>query len=347
MAGTCKAVVFSGKGSWEIREFRIPEPPPGGAVLKVEAVGMCHSDADMFNGITHTRNAIFPAIPGHETVGRIHALSPEAAQSWGVKEGDRVALGMAVPLNGDYYVYGHDFSAEEGDGLYGGYGEYMALLPGTQVYKLREDRPADELTFFNPLVGAVGWTAPVQPGDTFVVEGPGHMGLACIIAAKIAGAGMIIATGTASDHIRLAAALKIGADHVINVDAEDPLERVTALTGGKMADVVLDASSTSTAPIHLALKMVRREGTIVLGGLKDHKSVDGIVTDDIVLRRLTIQGARGGHISRSVELINSGVVPTQEVLGASFPMDQVGDALDALHRKGPGGDAVRVSLRLS
>jgi len=307
---------------------------------------MCHSDVDMFNGITHTRNAIFPAVPGHETVGRIHSLSPEAAAAWTVKEGDRVALNSSLRRDGDVRVYGHDFSADEEPGLCGGYGEYMVLFPGTEVHKLREDKPADELTFFNPLTAAVGWVASVSPGDVFVVQGPGHMGLACVIAARLAGAGTIIVTGTGADGVRLDAAKKVGADYVVNVDVEDPVEVVRNITGGAMADVVLDAAAQTTQTIHLCFAMVRRAGTIVLGGLKDHKPVDGIVTDDIVLRHLVVKGAVGGQVSRAVELINSGAIPTHDVRGASFPLDDVEAALAALERKGPGRDAVRVNLRM-
>jgi D-arabinose 1-dehydrogenase-like Zn-dependent alcohol dehydrogenase len=51
VAVTCKAVVSSRKQTWEIREFLVPGPPSGGAILRVEAVGMCHSDVDMSNGL--------------------------------------------------------------------------------------------------------------------------------------------------------------------------------------------------------------------------------------------------------------------------------------------------------
>ena len=51
MTGTCRAAVFRGDETYEIREFPIPDPPPGGAVLQVEAVGLCGSDVAQFAGI--------------------------------------------------------------------------------------------------------------------------------------------------------------------------------------------------------------------------------------------------------------------------------------------------------
>ena len=58
MAGTCRAVVFHGDGTWALRDdFAVPTPPPGGAVLAVEAVGLCHSDVAQLAGHKHTYRA--------------------------------------------------------------------------------------------------------------------------------------------------------------------------------------------------------------------------------------------------------------------------------------------------
>src|SRR5439155_1598460 len=88
------------------------EPPPGGrAVLRVEATGLCHSDVDHFRGIVHTSwGGEFPSIAGHEIVGRIEKITPEAAAAWGVEAGDRVAVrGIVITPDGNYRIYGHDF----------------------------------------------------------------------------------------------------------------------------------------------------------------------------------------------------------------------------------------------
>ncbi|MGR7002065.1 alcohol dehydrogenase catalytic domain-containing protein [Yinghuangia aomiensis] len=77
----------SGTGAYEVREFAIPAPPPGGAVLKVEAVGMCGSDVMQFHGQKHVPGEASPVVPGHEIVGRIHAITPEAAAAWGPGRG--------------------------------------------------------------------------------------------------------------------------------------------------------------------------------------------------------------------------------------------------------------------
>src|SRR5688572_3228257 len=91
MTETCRAAVFLGGGRYEIREFDVPSPPPGGAVLQVEAVGLCGSDVAQFHGVELVPGgSAFPIVPGHETVGRVVKLAPDA--DLGVAEGDRVAV---------------------------------------------------------------------------------------------------------------------------------------------------------------------------------------------------------------------------------------------------------------
>ncbi|MBT5904894.1 MAG: alcohol dehydrogenase catalytic domain-containing protein, partial [Acidimicrobiaceae bacterium] len=73
MTDTCRAVVFGGDGTWELRDdFSVPTPPPGGAVLAVEAVGLCHSDVAQLAGHKHVPGEVSPVVPGHEIVGRVH-----------------------------------------------------------------------------------------------------------------------------------------------------------------------------------------------------------------------------------------------------------------------------------
>jgi threonine dehydrogenase-like Zn-dependent dehydrogenase len=288
----------------------------------------------------------FPSIAGHEIVGRIEKIDPAAAEAWGVGEGDRVAVRDIVITPEGYRIYGHDFSVNEGSGLYGGFAEHLELLPGSQVYRLRDDLPAEELTFFEPLSCAVTWVAPVKNGDVVLIEGPGHMGMATIVAARAAGAAVIIVTGTAKDRFRLDCALRTGADHVIDAEAEDPVERTKELTEGRMADVVIDAASGNPVTVRLAMELVRKGGHVVIAGMKDGP-VEGFHSDWIPTRRITIHPGAGLDTERAVALINDGGVPTAALLGETFPLERFEDAFSLMTRSAPGRDAVRVALRLT
>ncbi len=195
MAKKCRAVVFNGDGTYELRQFDKPTPPPGGAVIKVEAVGMCTSDLEQLKGNKRTPGEVSPVVAGHEMVGRVEALAKDA--QFPVAIGDRVAVDLVLRTSVYHeklLVYGHTMGLDIHGGLWGGYGEYMCIAPGTNLMKLTESVPAEHLTLFEPLANAVNWvsTAGVRQGDTVLVQGPGHNGLMCIVAAKMAGASSVI-----------------------------------------------------------------------------------------------------------------------------------------------------------
>ena len=182
MTDTCRAAVFLGDHTYEIREFAVPDPPPGGAVLQVEAVGLCGSDVAELEGIEIVPGAtVFPVVPGHETVGRVVKLAADT--TLGVVEGDRVAVNEILMAPGPLRLYGYsDMTGEGNVGLWGGYGEFMEIFPGTELHRMSTTLPAEQLTLFEPLASAMHWVEAVgvHEGETVVVQGPGHQGLAVL-----------------------------------------------------------------------------------------------------------------------------------------------------------------------
>ena len=343
-----RAIVFNGDETWEERELPVPDPQPGGAVLRVEATGLCHSDVDQFKGIVHSpMGGAFPAVPGHEVIGRIEKIDAAAAKEWGVSEGDRVAVRtIAITPDGQIIAYGHDLPIDHGSGLYGGYAEHMEIIPGSAVFPIREDLPAAELTIFEPLSCTCTWVAPVNEGDTVVIEGPGHMGLCTVVAARASGAGTIIVTGLSQDLARMDTALRIGADFAIDVQEEEVVARVAELTDGRMAEVVIDAAAGNPITVNTAMDLVATGGRVVLAGFKE-RPVDGFMSNRIPERLITIHPGAGLDPERAVNLINEGAVPTNELLGDTFPLDQFEEAFALLDRRLPGRDSVRVALEIS
>jgi threonine dehydrogenase-like Zn-dependent dehydrogenase len=381
MTETCQAAVFLGNDRYEIREFAVPDPPPGGAVLRVEAVGLCGSDVAQFHGVELVPGAsVFPVVPGHETVGRVVKLAPDAAL--GVQEGDRVAVdeilsqgpsgpaergeqgpsgpaergeqGPSGPAERGalppFRIYGYsDMTGEGNVGLWGGYGEYMEIFAGTKLHRLTDRYPAEQLTLFEPLANAVNWVerAGVGEGDTVVVQGPGHQGLAVLEAVLAKKPGRVIVTGTSHDSLRLDAARAIGATDIVVVDVDDPVKVVGELTGGQMADVVMDiASVVQTVP--LCIDLVKWNGRILLAGLKHYAPIPNLVTDMIVMKSLTVVGGSGftpQSMARAVEMLESGEAKSDLVLGEVFPLDGIDEAMGLLARTDPSRDAVRVGIK--
>ena len=117
-----------------------------------------------------------------------------------------------------------------------------------------------------------------------VILGPGQRGILAALTARHAGAKTVTISGLPQDTHRLALARELGADAIVDVSKEDIFERVRDVTGGDMADVVLDMSAGSTEPILQALDVARMGGRVVLAGLKNGKPVSGLVTDKIVVK---------------------------------------------------------------
>ena len=345
MGQICRAGVFTGDGRYEVREFPIPDPAPGGALLQVEAVGLCGSDLGQLHGLNNVPNGMYPVVPGHEIVGRVVRLAPDAALA--VSEGDRVGVDEVLstePLR----CYGvTDMTGDRRLGLWGGYGEFMQIFSGTVLHRFTTDAPAAELTLFEPLANALNWlgAVPIAAGQSVVAQGPGHQGLAVVAAALAAGANPVIVTGTSSDQLRLETARQIGAHHVVDVQQRDAKTVVAEITTGRGADVVFDVTPVPRT-VPLCFDLVRAQGTVVLAGLKELRPVE-MVTDWIPLKGLRVVGGMAytrDSMTEAVHLLNAGAINTAALRGDVFDLDHIDEAMGLLTRSLPGRDAVRVGL---
>ncbi len=224
-------------GERSVRMGTLPVPDElgvGEALLRVEGNGICRSDYEQYTGeLARMGISGFPVVAGHETVGRIEWIGDAAAAAWEVGIGDRVAVEAFVACGAcrpcrlgrrkycsRRFLYGYE-PATETTGLFGGFGEYMVLRPGTLVHRMSPALDIQDAVLFNPLGAGFAWVqrAGTATGDTVVVFGPGQRGLGCVMAAAEAGARTIIVTGLERDHHKLALAQRLGAHHVIDVAA--------------------------------------------------------------------------------------------------------------------------------
>ncbi|MGH3391810.1 MAG: zinc-dependent alcohol dehydrogenase [Actinomadura sp.] len=364
MGETVRAAVQTGPRKIEIREFPRPKIGSDDGLLRVEANGICGSDVESYKG--HLRmGGGKPTIPGHEPLGIIEEIGEQAAARWGVQAGDRVALEVIVPcrfcrhcLTGRYQACpnrtnGHGVSPiDVAPALWGGFAEYLYLSPGTIVHKIDASLPAEIAAMYNPLGAGVRWArhlGGVEFGDTVLVLGAGQRGLACVIAARAAGAGTIIVTGLEADQHKLALAREFGADHTVIVDgeaAENTVERVREITDGAMADVVLELTPMAGEPITDALLSARHGGRVVLAGLKGGREIP-VRTDLVINRALTLVGAFGvdarGY-DEAIALIESGRFPLEKLHTHTFGLDDTALAIETLAGEVPGEEAVHVSV---
>ncbi len=353
------AMVQTGVRKLEPRDLPIPEIDADSALLRVEACGICGSDYEQYEGLLRTP---VPVIPGHEPLGVIEAIGDRAARRWGVDVGDRVAVETMLScrfcdacLAGRYHlcrtrrIYSY-IPLDEPPGLWGAYAEFMYLDPCSVVHKVLRSLDPSLAVLFNPLGAGFRWGVEIPdtgPGDSVVILGPGQRGLACVIACREAGADMLIVTGLAADARKLALAREFGADHCIDVENEDAKRRIRELTQGQGADVVIDVSSYSTAPVADALDYVRPGGTIVLAGVKGFKAIPDFVSDKIVLKEIQIRGAIGvtssGYRS-AIRLIESGRHPLAKLHTHDFSLREAELAIRTLAREIPGEESIHSCL---
>jgi threonine dehydrogenase-like Zn-dependent dehydrogenase len=353
------AMVQTGVRKLEPRDLPIPEIDDESALLRVEACGICGSDYEQYEGLLRTP---MPVIPGHEPLGVIERIGDAAARRWGIDVGDRVAvetmlscrfcsacLGGRYQLCRDRRIYSY-IPLSDPPGLWGAYSEYMFVHRNSVVHKIDGSLAPSTAVMFNPLGAGFRWAVEMPrtgPGDTVLVLGPGQRGLASVIACREAGADQILVTGLSADARKLALAREFGAHHTIDVENEDALARVREWTGGQGADVVIDVSSYSTAPVAQALDFARPGGRVILAGVKGFKAIPDFVSDKIVMKEISLQGAIGvtssGYRS-AIRLLESRRYPVEKMHTHDFALRDAELAIRTLAREIPGDESIHSCL---
>jgi len=339
MAERCRAATLTQPEKIEIREYPIPDISPDGGLVAVERGGVCGTDVKYFHGKLQLP---LPVILGHEILGRVVKLGREAASIHGLREGDRIilkgALGCgrcadcrrgAARFCKKRTSYGGRTSCAHPPHLFGGFADYVYLAPDVLATKVSDGLPAEAAV----LIGAVmangfQWAirrGGVKMGDFVLIQGPGQQGLACTFAARQAGAARIFAAGLSQDSKRLALAERFGAHRTINVDRENLLDVIRQETDGTMCDVVVDVSGNPQA-IRTSVECLRRQGTMVLGGLTGDATVTPMLMDKFVWGEIRLQGvftADNDATEAAMRLIEATHFPVQEMVSHVFPLEDI------------------------
>ena len=299
------AIVQRGPRRLEYVELPVPEAlAPDEALLRVEGCGICGTDYERYNGTLGDQPDL---IPGHEPVGRIERIGASAAERMQLQVGDRVAVqphyGCGVCsycVEGMFQLCARKINLglsplSHGCGLWGGFSEYMMLKGNAIVHKMPESLPIEDAIMFNPLAAGFEWaitSSGTRVGDDMLIFGPGQRGLACVIAAVIAGANRIVVTGLAQDAYKLELAKSLGATEVVVVDPGDP-DSLARELGNRKFDRVIDVTPVATQPILDAISFVRPGGTVVLAGLKGSTRTVALCPDDLIMDGIEVKGVRG------------------------------------------------------
>ncbi|HEY1482366.1 MAG TPA: zinc-binding dehydrogenase [Candidatus Acidoferrum sp.] len=294
---TVLAATLVKPGQYELREYALPVPAPGCVLVKMQMSGICGTDKHTYQGYTTQygdHKLEFPIIQGHENVGTVAAIGGDGHytdfEGLSLQVGDRVVVGANVACGECYYCrhdfpyyccekmtdYGNNLSAKNPPHLFGGWSQYMYIVPGSFLVKVPDDLPSEVAVLTEIFAVSVGLDRAKQMSafpsesfrfdDTVVVLGVGPLGMCFLMKARMLGAGTIIAADL-SDY-RLDFAKRLGADHIVNVGKTTKAERlqfVRDLTDGRGADMVIECAGVPQA-VPEALEMIRISGLLVEAG---------------------------------------------------------------------------------
>ncbi|MEN5362719.1 NAD(P)-dependent alcohol dehydrogenase [Brevundimonas intermedia] len=330
----------------------IEGPRPDEVLVRVVATGVCHTDMVVRD---QDFAAPLPMVLGHEGAGVVEAVGAEVTE---VAPGDHVIM--------TYMWCGHCHTCESGhpahcenmgplnfgggrldgstattdaagakvhDHFFGqsSFSTY-ALANEKNVVKVDKDAPIELL---GPLgcgiqtgAGAVLQALDVKAGTSFVAFGAGAVGLAAVMAARVAGATTIIAVDITPSRLDLA--LELGATHVINSRETDPVARVREITGGG-ADYSLECSGRAEV-LRQAIDALGTLGACgIVGATREGTEASFNVNDVMIPGRRIIGIVQGDVISkifipRLVELHKQGRFPFDKLV-RFYPFDQINEAI--------------------
>jgi Zn-dependent alcohol dehydrogenase len=355
-----RAAIFYGAGQpLEVHEIVLDEPRSTDVVVHMAAVGICGTELHSLRGEWDRPT---PSVLGHEGAGIVEVVG-DAVTS--VRPGDEVVLSWA-PSCGDCadcrrgrpaacvnlhraigagtLVDGTTGMTLDGETLYRGTAtgaltervvvtERVALPIGGGI-------PLEEAALLGCAaltgVGAVLFAARTQPGEVVLVIGSGGVGQFCVQGARIALAGAIVVVDP--NQARLELARELGATHVTDLDGLKALMKEIAPDG---ADRALDAVGNPETSA-LALRFTRSGGTCVIVGIPATGQRLDLDPAEFNRREKFLTGTMYGSEDPAVALpilldhVRAGRLKLRELLGPSYPLEQVNEAFEAALGGSPG-----------
>ena len=352
------AVLIEAGKPLQIEQVNISNPGPHEVLIRTAACGLCHSDLHFIEG---TYPHALPAIPGHEAAGIVEAVGSEVRT---VKVGDAVVTCLSAFCGHcEYCVTGRmslclggDTRRKPGeaprltrpDGSIvnqmlnlSAYAEMM-LVHEHACVAINPEMPLDKASVIGCAVttgaGTIFNACKVTPGETVAVIGCGGVGLATINAAKIAGAGRIIAADPMPE--KRALAMKLGATDVIDPMDADAAKQIQELTKGGV-DHAIEAVGRPASG-ELAVKSLKRGGTATILGMMPLQHSVGLSAMDLLSGK-KLQGAiMGGNrfpvdIPRLVDFYMRGMLDLDSIVSETIPLERINEGFDQMKR----GDAAR------
>ncbi|REL25085.1 alcohol dehydrogenase [Rhodohalobacter sp. SW132] len=307
-------------GEFQIVDIPVPEPGSREVLIKVEACGICHSDAMVKDGLFP--GIEYPRVPGHEVVGIVEEVG-ESVTRW--NKGDRVGVGWhgghcftCNPCRSGDFINCENGKVA-GISYDGGYADYMTA-PEEAVAAVPDELRSEDaapllcagITTFNSLKNT-----GAQAGDLVAVQGIGGLGhLAVQYAAKMGF--KTAAISTSDDKEKLAK--NLGAHHFINAKKQNAVEELQALGGAR----VIIATAPNTEIIGEIAGGLGVEGNLlVLAATGETFEVSPLT---LIMGRKQISGWPSGTAKDSEDTLNFSAMTGTKPMIETYSLDQAGEA---------------------
>jgi L-iditol 2-dehydrogenase len=342
-----KAAFMTDVNSVEVRETDSPGLDPAGAILRVQACGVCGTDArTYFNG---DPRAPVPWVLGHEPVGVLELVGPEATLPAGVKEGDRVFLGSILTcgtcrwcvdglqnLCEHHLLYGYD-------PFPGAYSEFAAVPPIAvrNLIPLPHDLPSDLATVADPFACALNGIEmlDVDLGQTVMILGAGPIGCWQAVMARDRGAARVFLSDVNRQRLEVAEqAVGRFVDDMWVADADTSAEEALTRTGGGGLDRISVAAPSKEAQQSALLMAAKRARIVYFAGLPKHDSFSTLDMNQLHYKELAIIGAYGAthrQYRLTMEYLNRRRDELAAVVTHRFPLSDIALAFETI-RSGAG-----------
>ncbi|MBD2122971.1 S-(hydroxymethyl)glutathione dehydrogenase/class III alcohol dehydrogenase [Trichocoleus sp. FACHB-262] len=359
------AVAFEAGKPLTIETVQLEGPQAGEVLVEIKATGVCHTDAFTLSGADP--EGLFPAILGHEGAGVVVEVGPGVTS---VKPGDHViplytpecrnceyclsfktnlcqairgTQGRGLMPNGTsrFSIGGKMIHHYMGTSTFANY----TVLPEIAVAKIREDAPFDKVCYIGcgvtTGIGAVLYTARVEPGANVVVFGLGGIGLNVIQGARMVGANMIV--GVDLNPQKRALAEKLGMTHFVNpkeVEGDLVAHLVELTKGG--ADYSFECIGNVNV-MRQALECCHKGwGVSVIIGVAGAGQEISTRPFQLVTGRVWKGSAFGGARGRTdvpkiVDWYMDGKINIDDLITNVVPVEQINEAFDLMHK----GEAIR------
>jgi L-iditol 2-dehydrogenase len=318
------AAVLYGKEDVQIETVDVPEIGRGDVLVRVRAALTCGTDVKVFRRGYHARMIVPPALFGHELGGDIVAMGRDVR---GFKMGQRVVAANSAPCGVCFYCQHNQENLCE-DLLFnnGAYAEYIRIperIVRRNMYEVPEYVSYQDAALVEPLACVLRGLeeSGVRPGDTVAVIGLGPIGMMFVRLAKAVCNARVIAIGRRPQ--QLLRASRMGADEtVLNCDGADVVGPVHEMTGGRGADVVIEAVGLPEV-WQLAIKLLRRGGVVnFFGGCPDGTNLS-LDTNLLHYSELTCKASfhhTPALIRKALDLVSRGYVGAKDFVNHSEPL---------------------------